>query len=164
MELVRYRPGEAIRWLHTGADNIRKGAQARGRSVVNQTGTEQKTFGENLKTAAGAIFDYGRGAYTEMKHKQAEASEYVLHEAHFDVVSGPAIKTIGYDRVKAIEIKGDRATITLDKGTMSIKPVAHLVSGRVRVPVGWTRNGIEVPFELLLDELAARCKVELEMK
>jgi len=162
MELVRYRPGEAIRWLQTGAENLRKGAQAKGKVAVTSSSPDARAFGENLKTAAGALLEYSRSAYADLMHRQAEASEYILHDDHFDIVRGPNIKTIGYDRVTAIEIDRDRALLTLDKGSVTIKPFAHLVAGRARVPIGWTRNGIEVPFELLIDELSARCRVDLE--
>ena len=158
MEVVRYRPGEAIRWLQTGAENIWRGAKAKGKSAIEP---HSGTFGQNLKNAAGAIFDYGKGAYADMLHRQADASEYVLLETHFDVVRGSAIKTVDYSRVKKIELKGDRATLTLDAGNLSIKPFAHIVSGRAKVPVGWTRNGMEVPYELLIEELAARCGVDV---
>jgi hypothetical protein len=164
MELVRYRPGEAIRWLQTGAENIRRDAREKGKSVVGQTGTDQKTFGENLKTAASAVFEFGRGAYAELKHRQAEANEFVLHDKHVDIVRNGMIKTISYDLVKSVEMQGDRGTLVLEKGTVSIKPFAHIVAGKAKVPVGWTRNGIEVPYELLIEELAARCGVDIEIK
>ena len=163
MELVRYRPGEAIRWLETGADNIRKGAQNRGLNLLRQgVGIDSKTIGENLKTAAGALFDFGKGTYAEMMHRQAEDSEYVLQETQFDIVNGGNLKSMPYDRVIALHLRGDRATLTLDKGLVTIKPFAYIVAGRVKVPVGWVRNGIEVPYELLLLELAARCGVEMQ--
>lgn len=162
MELVRYKPGEAIRWLETGAVNIRKEAKSKGRSLIRQEGVDQKTFGQNVMTAAGAIMDFGRSAYTDMLHQQAQASEFVLQEQHFDVVKGGSIKTVAYDRVKKVVLRGEKATFTLDKGSLTIKPFAHIVAGRVRVPVGWSRNGTEVPYELLLEELAARCGLEVE--
>lgn len=160
MDVVRYRPGEAIRWLQTGAVNQRKSAQAKGRSVVRSG--ETKPLGQNLKTAASAIIDFGRGAYTELLHHQASASEYVLQDDRFDIVSGTSIKSVSYDRVKEIEWKGDRAILHLDKGSLSVRPFAYIVAGRSKVPVGWTRNGTEVPYELLVEELAARCQIELE--
>ena len=90
---------------------------------------EKNSFGENLKTAAGAVYDYGKSAYTDLKHRQAEASEYVMLDDHFDVVQGSSIKAIAYDRVKKIELDHDRATITLDKGVLTIKPFAYIVAG-----------------------------------
>ena len=80
----------------------------------------------------------------------------------FDVVNGGNIKTVPYDRVLAIHMKGDRTVFTLDKGVVTIKPFAYIVSGRIKVPVGWVRNGIEVPYELLTLELAARCGIEVQ--
>ncbi len=162
MELVRYRPGEAIRWLQTGAANMRKTAGQRSMSLVRQTGPEQKGFGENVKNAAGALFDYGKSAYTEVIRKQAEGVEYVLQDDHFDVMRGGTIQSVPYERVKQINLTGDRVKLFLEKGTLSIKPVAHVVAGHIKVPVGWSRNGIEVPFELLVQELAARCGLEVE--
>jgi hypothetical protein len=162
VELVRYKPGEAIRWLETGAENIRRGAQNRGMNLLKQSGGDTKTFSENLKTAAGAIFDFGKGTYADMMHKAAEDSEYVLQEDQFDIVNGGNLKTVPYNRVVAIHLKGDRATFTLDKGVVVIKPFAYIVAGRIKVPVGWVRNGIEVPFELLVVELGARCGLEVQ--
>lgn len=159
MEVVRYRAGEAIRWLQTGGDRIRQDARTKGMSVVGAT--EGKAFVESFKTAAGAVYDYGKGAYTELRHKQAEASEYVLLDDRLDVVRGSQIKSIAYDRVRKIEYKNDRAVMILDKGTQVIKPFAHIVSGKARVPIGWSRNGIEVPFELLIEEIAARCNLDI---
>lgn len=162
VETVRYRPGEALRWLHTGAENIRKVANERGKSVVRQSGIDQKKLGENLKTAAGALVDLGKSAYADVLHRQADATEYVLLDDRLDVVRGNKIDTIPYDQIQAIRMEGDRVTLVLTKGKLTIKPFAHLVAGRVRVPIGWSRNGMEVPYELLIEELAARSRHEIE--
>jgi hypothetical protein len=162
MEIVRYRPGEAIQWLKVGAENVRKQAAEKGKGVFEQAGTEQRPVYENLFTAAGALFNLGRSAYAELKHKLAEASEYVLQDEHFDVVHANSIKSIRYRQIAAVKVKGDKATVVLEKGHLTIKPFAYIVSGSVKAPVGWTRNGIEVPYELLIEELAARSGVNLE--
>ena len=162
METVRYRPGEALRWLQTGADNVRKAAGERGKSVFRQTGTDQKRPIENLKTAAGALVDFGRGAYAEVLHRQAEAMEYVLLDDRLDLVKGPKIESVSWESIKGVRMEGDRARLILEKGQLTIKPFAHLVAGRVKVPVGWTRNGMEVPYELLIEEIAARARREIE--
>ena len=159
---MRYRPGEALRWLQTGAENIRRAAGERGRSVIRQTGTDQKRTVENLKTAAGALVDLGKSAYAELLHKQAEALEYVLLDDRLDLVKGGRIESIRWEAIKGVRVDGDRSVLVLEKGQAVIKPFAHLVAGRVRVPVGWTRNGMEVPYELLLEEIAARARREIE--
>lgn len=162
VELVRYRPGEAIRWLQTGAETMRKTASSRSRELVRQTGGDQKGFSENVKTAAGAIFDYGKSAYADAVRKHAETSEFVLQPDHFDIVHNGSLKTIPYGRIKRILISSERARLMLDKGSVSIKPVAFVLAGRLKVPVGWLRNGIEVPFDLLIEEIAARSSLEVE--
>jgi len=162
MEVVRYRPGEAIRWLATGAENLRKDAASRGRTAVKQSNCDARAVKENLKNAAGALLDYGKSAYTDLLHNQADASEYVLLDEQFDIVRGGTIRSVKYSDVKKIEFKAERATLILEKGNVSIRPVAHIVAGHAKVAVGWARNELEVPFELLIEELAARCKVEIE--
>jgi len=141
---------------------MRRTATTRGKELVRQTGADQKGFGENVKTAAGAIYDYGKSAYAEAVKKHAETSEFVLQDEHFDVVHNGSIKTIPYSRVKQVVLSGERARLMLDKGSVSIKPVAFVLAGRLKVPVGWLRNGIEVPFDLLIEEIAARCGLEVE--
>ena len=162
METIRYRPGEALRWLETGAAKIRLGAQAKGKSIVNSPPTDARSLGLGVLTAASALVDLGKGAYAELVHKHVEASEYVIQEDRFDVVNGTAIKSISYSQIKSIMVVNDRATIELEKGSVIIKPYAHLVAGRLKVPVGWSRNGMEVPFELLIQEISARSGIDIE--
>ena len=159
MEPIRYKPGEAIRWLETGAEANRKSAKQKGKEVF----TPGSPAGAKLNQGFGALIDLGKGAWADILHKQAEASEYVLQDDRFDVVSGNSIKTVPYSEVKKIVVKGEKATITLQRGSvLQIKPYAHITAGRLRVPVGWMRNGMEVPYDLLLEELSARCGLEVE--
>jgi hypothetical protein len=159
MELVRYRPGEAIRWLKVGAESARQTAGQRGRDAV---APDVRDFKTQFKGIANAAADYGRGAYNDMVHRQASANEYVLQDEKFDILQGKKLESIEYARVKAIQFRQDRASVVLDKGAIVIKPFAFIQAGRAKVPVGWLRNGIEVPFELLIEELAARCNVAME--
>ena len=163
MEIVRYRPGEAIRWLRTSGEKIRQDAQTRTRSAVQQRVSSERPVMENLRNLSGAVFNVGKGAYAQMVHHLAEGNEYVLQEKHLDIVRGNSIKTLPYDRICGISLKGDRAILRLDQGSITVRPVAHVVAGNVIVPVGWNRNGLEVPYELLLEELSARAGVHLEV-
>ena len=159
VEPIRYKPGEAIRWLETAAEANRKSAKLKGKEVFGSDIPPGAKLGQGL----GALFDLGRGAWADILHKQAEASEYVLQDDRFDVVSGNSIKSVLYGDVKKIAMKGERATVTLQRGSvLQIKPYAHITAGRIRVPVGWMRNGMEVPYDLLIEELSARCGVEVE--
>ena len=163
MKPIRYKAGEAIRWLETAAQSYRKSAKSKGKEAVDPTRdrSDFKKVGANVADAAGALFDLGKSAWADLLHRQADASEYVLQENQFDVVKGGSIKSVEYGRVKEIRTKGDTVSLVFDKGLVTIKPYAYIVSGKVKVPLGWTRNGMEVPYELLIEELAARCGVNL---
>lgn len=139
-----------------GARDMRRDAARKGRSLVRREG--RRTLGADIADTAGAIFDIGRSALAELAHMQARASEYVLGEHGFTVKRAGSEATYRYSDVKAIETKGDRMKLILENGSVTVKPHAYIVSGRVRVPVGWSRNGIEVAYDILLDELSARCE------
>lgn len=159
MELVRYKPGEAIRWLQTGAEKSRKDAKSLTKTLTLPE--DATALGQNFKQAAGALAAAGRGALAELLHNQAAAMEYALSEDSFEVIRPNSTKKIRYADVKSIEGSGDRYVLNLERSAHVIKPYAYVVSGKLKVPIGWMRNEIEVPFELLLEELAARCKLEL---
>lgn len=159
MELIRYKPGEAVRWLESGAKDMLARAKKKSESVLSRE--PQRQVKKDIANVAGAVFDAGKGALAELLHRQAEATEYILNETSLDVVRPGSIKSIPYSSVHSITQKGDEVVIVYDSGKLTIKPHAYIVSGRVRVPIGWDRNGIEVAFGVLADELAARCKVNI---
>lgn len=138
-------------------------AKSSGKAAVEPPSPDFASISESVKNAAGAMFNLGKSAYAELAHMRANASEYVLLEEHMDVVTGTSIKSIPYQSIKKIVLsKGDKATVVLEKGNITIKPFAHIVAGPLKVPVGWQRNGLEAPYYLILEELAARSKIELE--
>ncbi|HRF59878.1 MAG TPA: hypothetical protein PLH94_08200 [Fimbriimonadaceae bacterium] len=162
MELVRYKPGEAIRWIQTGAEDIRRSAKRQGTGLVRREG--HRTLGKDLSQAAGALLEMGKSAYAQLLHRQASAIEYVLGDDAFDVVGPTGTRTIRYQDVKDIQMDGERLTVILAKGSVTIKPYAYIVAGKLKVPIGWSRNGLEVPYDLLIDELAARCGHEVDFE
>lgn len=159
-ELIRYRPGEAIRWLKQGAIAIRRQAKRHGASLVRREGA--RSIGKDLSDVAGAIFGAGKSAIAELIHRQASATEYLLSSDAIEILKPGSAKRIPYEDVTGITLSRDKATVTLKQGSVTIAPYAYIVAGRVRVPVGWLRNDVEVPYELLIDELAARCGLEVE--
>jgi len=161
-EVVRYKPGEAIRWLVTGSDEIRRSALQKAQSFWKREGA--RSIKKDVRDVAGAIFGAGTAAVADLAHKQAMASQYALEDTGFEIIKPTGSKRIAYGEVKMIRMDGDRVLVELERGSVVIKPFAHLVAGRVKVPVGWTRNGVEVPYELLIEELAARCDVEVEFE
>lgn len=161
METVRYRPGEALKWLEIGALEYRRQARKKGSEAIRLQ--EDVPVSSNLKAAAEAAVDLGKGALAELARLQAEGTEYILGDQSFEVVQAGRLRSIRYDAVNAIVQKGDTYQLQLSSGKrLSIRPPAHLVVGRLRVPVGWIRNGLEVPYNVLADELAARCGVNIQ--
>jgi len=160
MEIVRYKPGEAVRWLDAGAKDMLVRAKQKGGSAL--AGGISRQVPKDIASVATAVFDAGKSALAELMHRQAEATEYVLDERGLEVVRLGSLKFLSYSSVRSISQKGDEYMIKSDTGTVRIKPHAYIVSGRIRVPIGWDRNGIEVAYGVLADELAARCKVNIE--
>ena len=156
MEIVRYRPGEAIRWIRTGAADMRKQAKR----LIDKASESDVKGG--LKSAAGALFGFGKSAVAELVSRQLEASEYVLHEDRLEVIGTAGTRYYPYDSFVEMRLKGDRCSVVTTKGKFVIKPHAYVVSGTLKVPVGWMRNDMEVAFEMLLDELSARAGVNIE--
>src|SRR5688572_27610339 len=114
MDPIRYKPGEAIRWLQTGAEQSRRTAKQKSKDMMDQTGAPgTKRVGQGV----GALIDLGKGAWADVLHKQAEASEYVLQDDRFDVVTGNSIKSVRYADVRKMTAKGERVVITLDRGS-----------------------------------------------
>jgi hypothetical protein len=159
MELIRYKPGEAVRWLESGAKDMLRSAKKKGQSIIRPEG--ERSIKSDLAHAAGAVMDVGKSALAELRHRQAEATEFLLGEASVEVLRPGSVRTVTYDSIQRIERSGDRYTLLSERGNVVIKPHAYIVAGRIKVPVGWSRNDMEVPFEVLLDELAARCKVTI---
>lgn len=160
MELVRYRPGEVLKWLELGAGEFRRQARARGSEALRRS--EGSAVSHSIRHAAEAAVDLGKGALAELARLQAERTEYVLGENSFEAIQTGRLRSIRYDAVSEIRQKGDTFQIVLNNGrSLSIRPPAYLVVGRLRVPIGWIRNGMEVPYHVLLDELSARCGVNI---
>src|SRR5947209_1476791 len=100
MELIRYKPGEALRWLEMGAEGFRKGAQRKGKSVVRREG--ERSIGKDVRDVAGVLMGMGKGALADLLHRQAEASEYVLSETDLEIITPGRIRRIPYVQVRSI--------------------------------------------------------------
>lgn len=160
MNVIRYRTGRAIRWLETAAAEGRRTAQKKGSNLNPQINAQ--ILGANVKAAAEATVGYVKSAWADRVHNAADEIEYVLLESSLELHgSGPA-KTYSYADVDRIEQRGDRYTFFLSNSrSFTIKPHAYITAPRIKVPIGWERNGIEVSFETLIEELSARCGVNV---
>ncbi|MCX7799435.1 MAG: hypothetical protein N2109_03730 [Fimbriimonadales bacterium] len=161
METVRYRPGEVLQWLEVGAVQFRRNARDKGSEALRRH--EDAPVSANLRAAAEAAVDLGKGALAELARLKAERTEYILGEHSFEAVQAGRLRSIRYDAVQSIVQKGDTYHLHLANGrSLAIRPPAHLLVGRLKVPVGWIRNGLQVPYSVLADELAARCGVNIQ--
>ena len=158
MPTVTYRPPDLLHWFSTGSHEALASAKRKGKAMAKGGATVK----ENIFRAASAAADLGRGAAADLVHRQAD-TVYKLHDDHMDVRTPLSQQSVRYASVTRIQAAGkDKFSIEFDGGTLTVRPIAHLVSGRIRVPVGWMRNGIEVPYTMLLDELSAHCGLEIE--
>lgn len=159
-ELIHYHPGEAIRWLDMGSDSLRDEAIRKTKDVMGRRG--DRTLGKDVTGLLSAVLSYGKGAMADLAHRQAQAGDYLLDNLGFESRNGRMLRRVNYADVKAIRRQGDRVKFILAQGSLEIKPYAYIVAGRTKVPVGWARNDMEVPYELLIEELAAHCQLEVE--
>lgn len=161
METVTYRAPDILHWFSTGSQEAIDSAVRKGRAFTKSAG--DASIKENIKRAAGVAADFGRGAAAEVLHRGAVDTVYKLHDTQMDVRGTAGMRTVTYDSILAIQLlPKDRYVIEHTEGTLTVRPIAHLSSGKIRVPVGWVRNEIEVPFSTLLEELSARSGVEIE--
>ncbi|MCH8977792.1 MAG: hypothetical protein IH945_00925 [Armatimonadetes bacterium] len=161
MPTVTYRPPDILHWFSTGSQEAIDSALRKGRALTKSAA--ESSVKQNIIRAAGVAADIGRGAAAEVLHRQAVDTVYKLHDEQMDVRGATGTRTIAYESITAILLHPkDRFTVEYGEGTLTVRPIAHLSAGKVRVPVGWVRNEIEVPFSTLLDELSARSDVEIE--
>lgn len=161
MATVTYRAPDILHWFETGSQEALRNALKRGRAMTK--GASEASVKQNIIRAAGVAAELGKGAVADLVHKQSEQAVYRLYEDKFTVTGAFGPLPVPYSSVVSIKAHGkDKFTIKHSGGTITIKPVAQLSSGTVRVPVGWSRNDIEVPYTMLLEELSARCALEIE--
>lgn len=161
MHTVTYRPPDVLHWFSTGSQEAIDSAKRQSRDFTKKAG--ESTVKENILKVAGVAAEFGRGAAADLVHRQAAETVFKLFDDEIDVRGPVGSYTVKYDTINEIRAHPkDKFTIEHDAGTLTVRPVAHLVHGKVRVPLGWVRNSIEVPYTMLLEELSARCGVEIE--
>ncbi|MES1227695.1 MAG: hypothetical protein ABUL72_03435, partial [Armatimonadota bacterium] len=113
-----------------------------------------------IKGAADAALGIGKQALGDLSTAKAEETEYHLFEEGFEAVGLMKKVKLDYKEVTAIIHKGgDKFWVEHEGGHVTLKPVAHLVAGQQKVAIGWLRNGMEVDYITLVNEIAARCNV-----
>lgn len=158
MESARYRAPEAMRWFDTGTPRRMRSTSTDLVPLDDKPIDVRREVATRIATAATKT----REIVTDLARQRAEALEYALLDDRFEVRSATRLKAYRYQDIRRIVLRGDRATVEIGEQKVTIKPLAYLLMGRLRVPIGWNRNGLDVPYEVLLDELAARSGVEIE--
>jgi hypothetical protein len=158
-ETIRYRPSDAVRWLKIGAETMRDSAKKQGAQVVSRDGI--RNLKKDISQAAGALWDMGKSAVADAVHVSALNTEYLLGPDRIEVIRPVGSKIIEYSKIRRIRRNDDVYTVELDQGSFVIAPPAYVTSGAIKAPIGWDRNGHEVEFRLLAEELSARVPCDL---
>ncbi|MCU0316424.1 MAG: hypothetical protein MUC92_07510 [Fimbriimonadaceae bacterium] len=159
MATIEYKPADVLHWFAIEARTSKERARRQGQEVA-----KAGTIVSGLRHAAGVALEYGVGTASELAQWQADETSFLLHDSGFEAINLVKRTKIDYSKVKQIVKEGtDKFKILYVGGSLTLKPVAHLSAGRLKVPIGWRRNGLEVPFVMLIEELSARCGVEIEV-
>ncbi len=153
---IVYKPADILRWLKLGTETLRSGMEPK---VSDAPG-----FKKAVVEALGRALDYGKGAVADITSRGIEKLEYRLYDDRFEFYSPGSTKSVYYKDVKRIETSNRGFKLATSNGSVSIRPYAWLTVSGVKVPIGWERNGMEVPFELLVEELAARTKTPVQSR
>ncbi len=159
LETIRYRPCDAVRWLKIGADSMRESAKKQGAQVIGRDGV--RNLKKDLSQAAGALWDMGKSAVADAVHVNALNTEFLLGPDRIEIIRPVGSKIIEYAKIRRIRRQEDVYTVELDQGSFVIAPPAYVMAGAIKAPVGWDRNGHEVEFRLLAEELSARVPCDL---
>ncbi len=150
MVVARYKPFDIQNWVELGTETLQK-----SRPPVKAPGGE---IGKTLAELVGRAVRTGQSAVANITGKKIVQIEYQISDDHFEVDN----LRIPYSEIKRIEhIKKSGFKVHTVGKTIEILPYAWLKVGSIEVPLGWLRDGLEVPFELLAQELSIRSKVEL---
>lgn len=161
MPVVTYAPADIIHWFNTSAKATNAQALEKGQAISKVAAEEG--FFPSIKQAASAAVSFSKGAIGTFVQKSAEETKYELHDTGLESIDIARKIKLDYTEIRQIISKqNDRYQILFNGGSLTIKPVAHLVSGRHRVPIGWLRNGSEVPYVMLIEEISARCGIEIQ--
>ena len=150
-EIVVYRPLDIQTWLKLGSESLKQ--------------TPFQSEGDLRKAVTGVVgkaFDFGKSALAGVGGLAIDRIEYRLHPDRIEIAGIGATKSVPYSQIKKVEAHGRGYRIEAGTQSFSIMPYAHLLVSNIKVPLGWRRNRMEVAFNLLADEIAARAKAPLE--
>ena len=150
-EIVVYRPLDIQAWLKLGSQSLKQ--------------TPLQSEGDLRKAVTGVVgkaFDLGKSALAGVGGLAIDRIEYRLHPDRVEVVGVGPTKSVPYSSITKVETQGRGYRVEAGPQSFSIMPYAHLLVSNVKVPLGWRRNRMDVAFNLLADEIAARAKAPIE--
>ncbi len=149
---IHYAPPDLVQWL---SPDLQSEQKARSKPSDGR-------LRDSLRQAATAAAGFGRTAMGEYAYRKAVELEYLLDEEGFSIPGLTQSRRIEYRDIREIRReKKDRFRLITRSGDLAIDPVAHLVAGPVKAPVGWLRNGVEVAYFTLIQEISARARLDI---
>lgn len=159
MEIIHYRIPDAVKWLQMGTES----SQFRTQKSELAESFKESQVKRGLREVGSRLLHFGKSTYAGFVQKNIENIEYILLSQQVEVHSLGRRRSLRYEDINRIfEGTKDHYTVVTPEDRLVIRPVAYLGAGRVRVPIGWNREGADVPYDLLIKELAAHCKLEIE--
>lgn len=159
MEPVTYRTPPVLHWFGTESKLNMQAAREKGEAAVSRQG---RGLAGQLREAASAAVSFGKGTAADIAFRKATDEAYVLSDTEVERHTVTGRSKVPYKNITRIVDEGNGKIVLVHRtGKMVIKPVAHLVRGRQRAPIGWLRNGVEVPYVTLVSEIAARAGQEV---
>ena len=155
MQPIIYRPAEISNWLEMGAQTVRKASSFESPEDIKSA----------LSGAVGALLGQGKGVMAELSRMKLSSLEYRLLDDRIERPQGAMPRSVMFEDIKRIDaLKGcEYKIVCVRESSFVIKPYAWLSVGGVHVPMGWLREGLEVPYELLIEEISARSKATVRV-
>lgn len=154
---VKYRVSDSIlKWFEFQPSVSETTSQAISKAKSDQP------VQKHIKNAAQTIVDIGKSAYAGMVQLGPLEYEVTFRESEVSLCRNRRIERIPYRTIQRIALEKDVITLKLDHQTIKIRPVVVLSAGKLKVPVGWDRDGQDVPFETLAHEFSGRSGLSVE--
>jgi hypothetical protein len=149
---VRYRPLTVGTWLVLGAQSLPEEDLLKARPGMARA----------VWSAVGKFVGEGKLTYAEIIRQHLEKMEYRLYEDRVETTQGARVKAFPYSDLKRCEIpRPYEFRFHSSQGMLVIRPYAWLSVRGLKVPLGWRRDRLEVPYVQLGEEIADRARLRI---
>lgn len=161
MSTVHYSAPDILQWLGTTGER----AKVQGKQLAKSKGDQSGEITANLKAVASAAASFGKEALADIVRTKVAVYKVTLYDKGMEIQTLTGTKKVEYSWVTGIdELSNDRFEIKHSNGKAVIKPCGYLLVDRLKLPIGWLRNGLEVSYHTLIEEIAARSSIEIAKK